>query len=315
MTAAANVMQLVRAHFQRDETAFASAAMSLARAAKSNPLRVQITEALKRGYDRRPGEAHNFLQQVPAPRPENMSNLLQSLPAIGFADLLLPVDLQLFLDEIVTEIEYRADLAARKLRPRCRLLFYGPPGNGKTSSAAALGNALGIPAYAVSLPRVIDKYIGATGQHLGELFDSLRANTLIVFDEIDAIGATRGGGTQAASKEMNGIVNTMLTLMDRNRDGIFVATTNRPDIIDPALLRRFDEQIHFPDASFEQMTALAERLCEEHGVPPISVSGCRNFDEATKLVQREARRAVMREILSAEEDDAVPESDEAEAVN
>lgn len=657
MTAAANVMQLVRAHFQRDETAFASAAMSLARAAKSGALRVQITEALKRGYDRRPGESANGWGQLPkalAPRPENISSLLQALPDVGFVDLMLPTELQLFLDEIVTEIEYRIDLAARKLRPRSRLLFYGPPGNGKclqigtlvmrfdgsivpvesvrigdllmgadstprtvlgttrgngplyrvtpvkgaswvcndvhvltvvdtdtgtvrdvdvqsylgatqwfrdrsklftpeagidfppgadlpidpyflgawygdgtkardargklacvaltkpdgeirelaestaarygakvrvqegagcatysismgnngrvrrnvlldqlravvgdgtvlphayltasrahreqflaglldtdgsdnyggfeivqkvrgfadgicflarslglratmvpkivngetywrvtlsgecsmlplriarkkaaprkqikrvnrtgftiepigsgdyagfeldgdgrfllgdftvthnSSSASALGNALGMSAYAVSIPRVIGSHIGETGQKLGELFDSLRDGMVIVFDEIDALGGKRGTVDQAASKEMNSTVNTLLTLMDRHRDGIFVATTNRPDILDPALMRRFDEQIHFPEPSHAQMTALAERLCAEHGVAPIDVSGCRNYDEATKLVQREARRAVMREILSteadAEENDDATDS-EAEAVN
>ncbi len=313
MTAAASVMQLVRAHFGRDEVAFASAAHALARTAKMPALRIQITEALKRGYASRPGEVPRAFEQPAKPRHENMSRLLQTLPDVGFVDLLLPTDLQLFLDEIVTEIEYREDLAARKLRPRSRLLFYGPPGNGKSSSAAALANALGMQAYGVSLPRTIDKYVGATGEHLGELFDALRGDTLIVFDEIDAIGASRGTANQAASKEQNSIVNTMLTLMDRNRDGVFIATTNRPDIIDPALMRRFDEQICFPEPSYEQMRSLAGRLCDGHGVPCIDVSGCRNFDEVTKTVQREARRSVMREILLAEQSEA--ESDETNAAN
>jgi SpoVK/Ycf46/Vps4 family AAA+-type ATPase len=318
VTAASNVMQLVRAHFLRDEIAFASAATALARSAKSPAMRMHITETLKRGYARRPGEPPlHGMQPAHAPRPANISNLLHALPEVGFAELLLEPALQLCLDEIVTEIEYRDDLLARKLRPRSRLLFHGPPGNGKSSSGAALAKALGMHAYGVSLPRVIDKYVGATGQHLGELFDSLRPGMVVVFDELDAVGAHRGSADQAASKEFNGIVNTLLTLMDRNRDGVLIATTNRIDIIDPALLRRFDEHVEFPAPTSQQMASLAAKLCAEHGVEPVDVADCRNFDEVTKRVQREARRIVMREILLADEagDDDETENEDSAAAN
>jgi SpoVK/Ycf46/Vps4 family AAA+-type ATPase len=116
---------------------------------------------------------------------------------------------------------------------------------------------------------------------------------------------------QAAGKEANSIVNTMLTLLDRTKHGIIIATTNRPDILDPALLRRFDEQIEFPAPSPEQMRSLASKLCEGFGVPPVDVSSCANFDEVTKRCETEARRAVMRELIAAEQADK--ESDAADA--
>jgi hypothetical protein len=180
-----------------------------------------------------------------------------------------------------------------------------------TSSASALASQIGVRAYAVSLPQVVGSHLGETGGNLGKLFGALRDDVLVVFDEIDALGSRRGVGEQACDKEMNSTVNTLLTLLDRNRSGIIIATTNRPDILDPALLRRFDEQIEFPAPSTEQMRSLAAKLCEGFGVPAVDVSGCRNFDEVTKRCETEARRAVMRELIAAEQ--AGEEDDAADA--
>lgn len=309
MTAAAQVLQLVRAHFRRDETAFMSAATVLARAAKTPTIRNALLDTLRRGYESRPSGR----DAGPKPPSERLSvaasQLLQPLPAVGFQDLMLEPELQLFLDEIVTELEYREELTQRKLQPRCRFLFHGPPGNGKTSASAALANALGVTAYGASIPRVVSSYLGGTGQNLAELFDALGPNTCVVFDELDALGATRGNDSQSAGKEQNAIVNVLLTLLDRHRNGILIATTNRPDILDPALLRRFDEVVPFPAPRADQMAALSERLSAHYEIPIVDVRECRNYDEVTKTVLREARRHVMREILAAE---AADESDDAE---
>lgn len=308
MSAAAQVLQLVRAHYRRDETAFASAAGSLARAAKSPSMRIALLETVRRGHEKRPGpsDGGGFTPMQPAPQ---TSELLEPLRTVGFADLMLEASLQLFLDEAVTELEYRDELQARKLAPRSRFLFYGPPGNGKTSSAAALANALGVTAYAASIPRIVSCYIGGTGGNLARLFDELARGTCVVFDELDALGTTRGAIDQAAGKEANAVVNVLLTLLDRERRGILIGTTNRPDILDPALLRRFDEVVEFPAPSPEQMGALAERLCLQYEIEPVSVTHCRNFDEVTKAVLREARRAVMRELLAADDADETDDTD------
>jgi len=100
-----------------------------------------------------------------------------------------------------------------------------------------------VPAYAVSLPRLISKFVGETGQNLGELFEAIKHDTVVVFDELDAIGSERGNVDSSAGKEQNSSVNTMLTLLDRHEKGVLIATTNRPDMIDagaPASVRRAD---------------------------------------------------------------------------
>jgi SpoVK/Ycf46/Vps4 family AAA+-type ATPase len=305
-------MQLVRAHFARDDHAFASAAMALARGAKVDALRMQITSAVRAGFRPNGGaRGAEQMQQLPPSAAAN-SKMLQTLPRTTFEDLLLPVDIQAQLDEYVLELEYRQELAQRGLRARNRFLFHGPPGNGKTISSAALANALGQQAYVVSIPEVGSMYLNQSERNLAELFGAITDGTVVVFDEIDAIGSRRGDGNSSAGKSMNSVVNTVLTLLDRQRSGVIVATTNRPDIIDPALLRRFDEQVLFPAPSSEQKRALALKLCARHEIAEVDVSLCANFDEVSKRVATEARRIVMTELLAAEssEDEDQGESDE-----
>jgi SpoVK/Ycf46/Vps4 family AAA+-type ATPase len=308
-TASARILQLVRAHYRGDEQAFAGAATQLARAAKSDIIRRSLTEAIREGYSRRPRRRSEQAEPRGASKIDQCG-LLQSLPALGFADLLLDPDAEALLQEIAIELEYREPLSERGLRPRSRLLFWGPPGNGKSSAGAAMAAALGVRAYAVSIPRLIDGHVGATGQNLAAVFEALGPDDVVVFDELDAVGSTRGTVDQAASKEFNAIVNTMLTLLDRHEDGVLIATTNRPDIIDPALLRRFDEQIKFPSPTRQQKRLLAERLCDAHQVDPVAVDDCENFDAVTKRVRTEARRAVMAELLAA---DAADEQEDNES--
>lgn len=297
--ASARVLGMVRAHYARNESAFAYAATALAKSAKSPAIRSEIEGLVRRGFQAGLASQPQRPQQ-PAPAQRPTTGMLQPLPPISFPDLLLDSELQAYLDEIVVELEYREHLAERGLRARNRLLFHGPPGNGKSSCGAALANALGVEAYCVSIPDTVSMYLGATGKNLGELFSSIREGMVVVFDELDAIGTKRGDTTQSAGKEANAIVNTLLTLLDRHKSGVIIGTTNRPDILDPALLRRFDERILFPAPNAEQMRSLAERLCEKHKIAPVHVDACANFDEVTKTVLREARRAVMRELLAAD---------------
>lgn len=294
--------------------AVAGAAAMLMRAA-SPAIKPQIQEIIRKGYQGRGPTPPGGFEGDRYRRPDALKDLkpqapigpLQPMRRIGFPELMLEPDLQALLDELVQELEFREELAERNLRARNRFLFHGPPGNGKSSSAAAVGHALGVPAYCVSIPQLVGSHLGETGKNLGALFDSIRHGMVVVFDEIDAIGSRRGQGEQSCDKEMNATVNCFLMLLDRNKSGVIMATTNRPDILDPALMRRFDEKILFPAPSREQMESLAWTLAQKFGVPPVYVADCANFDEVTKRVENEARRIVMKELLAA---DAAPDDDE-----
>jgi SpoVK/Ycf46/Vps4 family AAA+-type ATPase len=313
MSAYANIIQLARAHYEQDESAFASAASVLSRGAKISSFRDELDRIIREGrakadIRRRQSSREQYpaarsrqdqqLQQLP-PKPVN--NMLRLLDGPAFADLLLPADTQAVFDEIVTELEFRSELAERGLRPRDRILLHGPPGNGKTSSAVAIAKQLSVPCYGVDISQVVGKYLGETGRNMQALFESIPSRGVTVLDEIDAIGSSRSAfGTGAADKELNNSVNVLLTTLDRSTTGIIIATTNRPDILDSALKRRFEEVIEVPAPTSQQKRALSERLCAGFGVPTVDVEECENFDAVTKACKREARRVVMIEILAAD---------------
>lgn len=317
-------MQLVRAHYRGDNAGFASAAQALARKASSQAVRAEIQELIRRGFqgrgpagvmggaqperyglDKPARHAPQQMQELPVAKPEGPLHLLRR---ITFEDLLLEPAIQLELDNAVTELEYRAELAARGLRARNRFLFHGPPGNGKTSVSAALGHALGVDAYCVSIAELISSYHGGTGAALGKMFANIRDGMVVVLDEVDAIGGDRN---DSQSTERNSTLNVLLQELDKNRSGVICATTNRLEALDPALLRRFDERILFPEPTVEQIASLTARLCDKFKIEPVDASDCRNFDEVTKRVEREARRVVMRELIAADAADS-DETDESQ---
>ena len=309
MSAFANIVQLVRAHYEGDESTFASSAGVLARGSKVLSFRNEIERLVRVGrqktdYNRSQQNTQSSFQQlkklpdVPERAPSDKFRILTG-PA--FSDLLLPEETQTVFDEIVTELEFRDELAERGLRARDRILLYGPPGNGKTSSAIAIAKQLGVPCYGVDLAQVVGKYLGDTGRNMKEIFEALPERGVTVLDEIDAIGGSRSAyGSGAADKELNASVNVLLTTLDRSSRGIVIATTNRLDILDDALVRRFEEVVEVPAPTVQQMRALASRVCAGFGVQPPNVDACKNFDAVTKHCKREARRMVMKEILAAD---------------
>lgn len=310
MSASILVLDLIRAHYRQDEQAFRAFSLRLARLTKTESVRNTMLDVVQKG---RASSRASTNGRPLASQPRAVSSeLLERLPEVNFDDLLLEDSTRDHLEEVVLELAHRSELEERRLRPRSRLLFEGPPGNGKSSSAAAIGEEIGAPAYGVSIPQLVSKYIGDTEKNLGALFQCIHSGVIVVFDELDAIGSSRMRVDQAASASHNSIVNTLLTLLDRRTGGIIVATTNRADILDPALLRRFDEVVAFPAPTPPQLDLLARRLEEKFGLETaVDVSACSNFDAVTKAVLREARRAVMAEILArkAEESEDLPDED------
>jgi len=189
-------------------------------------------------------------------------------------------------------------LGAKDLEPRTRLLFHGPSGNGKTSCAAALATSLGKAAYVVSLSALVQSYMGTTGANITKLFKLLHAGHCVVLDEVDAVGGARGGH-DAADRERALTVNVLLTELDACQGGLLIATTNRPDILDGALLRRFDERVEFPAPTRAQLHELASRLRMRFGLPGPAMSWgpeITSYDAVTKAIKRAARAAALFEL-------------------
>ena len=130
------------------------------------------------------------------------------------------------------------------------VLLYGPPGTGKTLLARAVAGEAGVPFYSISGSDFVEMFVGVGASRVRDLFKQAKQNSpcIIFVDEIDAVGRQRGSGTGGGHDEREQTLNQLLVEMDGfgDREGvILIAATNRPDILDPALLRpgRFDRQI------------------------------------------------------------------------
>jgi cell division protease FtsH len=138
------------------------------------------------------------------------------------------------------------------------VLLYGPPGTGKTLLARAVAGEAGVPFYSISGSDFVEMFVGVGASRVRDLFEQAKANApaIVFVDEIDAVGRQRGAGLGGGHDEREQTLNQLLVEMDGFdvRGGvILIAATNRPDILDPALLRpgRFDRQIAVEPPDFE----------------------------------------------------------------
>ncbi len=162
-------------------------------------------------------------------------------------------------EELREVVEYLRDPAKyTKLGARIPrgVLLVGPPGTGKTLLAKAVAGEAGVPFYSISGSDFVEMYVGVGASRVRDLFETARKNpaSITFIDEIDAVGRHRGAGLGGGHDEREQTLNQLLVEMDGfgTHEGVIVmAATNRPDILDPALLRpgRFDRQItvHYPD--------------------------------------------------------------------
>ena len=147
-------------------------------------------------------------------------------------------------------LEYPEAFERVDLRPATGVLLYGPPGTGKTLLAKVVANEAASNFISIKGPELLNKYVGESEKGVREVFEKARANapTVLFFDEIDALAAERGGAS-ADSGVSERVVSQLLTELDgleELEDVVVIATTNRPDLLDDALLRpgRFDRHVH-----------------------------------------------------------------------
>jgi SpoVK/Ycf46/Vps4 family AAA+-type ATPase len=146
----------------------------------------------------------------------------------------------------MTEIRASDELRAVGLKARSTALLYGPPGTGKTTLAHHLAARLGLPLVALQTERIHERWLGATGENLGEVFDALALledDCVVLFDEADAMMSKRTTrGASAGDKDYNQQMSVMLRRIE-SFSGIALAATNLAEDIDPAMWRRFGLQI------------------------------------------------------------------------
>ncbi len=151
------------------------------------------------------------------------------------------------IERIVVEHKKRNDLAKYGFYPKNKLLFWGPPGCGKTYTAHYLAYELGLPIGTVRLNAIISSFLGDTTSHLQRVFDLANSKPMVLLlDEIDAIGKNRDDNNDVG--ELKRVVNGLLQAMDffESTRSIIIAASNHQYLLDSALFRRFDDTVHFP---------------------------------------------------------------------
>lgn len=171
-------------------------------------------------------------------------------PTITFDDVAGVEEAKQDLSEVVDFLKTREKFQSLGARIPRGVLLIGPPGTGKTLMARAVAGEASVPFFSISGSEFVEMFVGVGASRVRDLFDQAKRNApcIIFIDEIDAVGRHRGTGMGGSHDEREQTLNQILTEMDgfdTNTGVIVLAATNRPDILDPALLRpgRFDRQV------------------------------------------------------------------------
>ncbi len=171
-------------------------------------------------------------------------------PTVTFADVAGVDEPKQELEEVVEFLKYPEKFSALGARIPRGVLLVGPPGTGKTLLSRAVAGEAGVPFFSISGSEFVEMFVGVGASRVRDLFEQAKRNSpcIVFVDEIDAVGRQRGAGLGGSHDEREQTLNQILVEMDgfdTNTNVIVIAATNRPDVLDPALLRpgRFDRQV------------------------------------------------------------------------
>src|SRR3989344_2673472 len=196
----------------------------------------------------------DFIEALKVVRPSAMREVLVETPDVSWTDVGGLEETKEKLKEAVEWPLNKPEVFKRMgIRPPRGILLYGPPGTGKTLLAKAVAKESEANFILINGPSLLSKWVGDSEKAMREVFRKARQTspTILFFDEIDALVPRRGAGGDSGGRVNDKMVNQMLTEMDgleALNDVVVIAATNRPDIVDPALLRqgRFDRIIYIP---------------------------------------------------------------------
>ncbi|GLY25700.1 ATP-binding protein [Micromonospora sp. NBRC 101691] len=245
-----HIKALVRSHAAGDDAAFYAVALQVAaKAARqghgtlANDLK-QVVEAARRQ------PVASKVTAIARPRGDLADLVTAAFPDVSLQDLVGPSQLKDAVARVLHEQRQRHALSEHGFAPAHRLLLEGPPGTGKTMTAAVIAHELALPLLTVRLDSLLSKYLGETASKLRAVFEAAASQRAVyLFDEFDALGGHRSSNDVGEARR---ILNSFLIFLEQaNAESIIVAATNHRSILDHALFRRFDVAIRYelPDGA------------------------------------------------------------------
>jgi len=249
MATAQQVKALIESYTERDPDRFLSVASQIAaHAARTG--KNKLAEDLRKLVDearRMQAAQPKPARSVPIAQPNGeLSGLFAAtFPKTRLSDMILEPDLKQRLERVILEYRQVDRLATHGLAPRRKLLLLGPPGCGKSMTAAALAGELHLPLLTVQFHTLITKFMGETAAKLRLVFDAMKETRgVYLFDEFDAIGAHRHSGQDVG--EIRRVLNSFLVFLEQDDSmGLVIAATNLEGALDSALFRRFDDTLRY----------------------------------------------------------------------
>ena len=227
-------------------------------------------------------------------------SIMEVEPRVRLDDLVLPLPVKESARQLVEE-HMRADvLRAHGYEPRHRVLLSGPPGNGKTSVAEGVAEALALPFFVVRYDALVGSYLGETNTRLRALFDYVRTRPAVLFfDEFDAIGKERGDTHETG--EIKRVVSFLLMQLDHLPSYVItIAATNHAELLDRAVWRRFQMRLALPAPDRERMVSFLSGVMASWPQPPrlsarqlAARLGPISFAEALDVCRNARRREIL----------------------
>lgn len=251
MANAEQIKALIRSHLKNDGERFVTVALQVA-ASEAKRGHTGLAREIRTLIDDRKNQNVKVISVS-----KDLDDLVSLQDTSGISSsFVVRDDLSEKIDRIVNEFRQSEKLRKFGLGNRRKILLSGPPGTGKTMTAAVLAEKTGLPFFVVQIDRLITKYMGETTAKLRQIFSLIRERQgIYLFDEFDAIGTQRGLDSDVG--EMRRVLNGLLQFIENDdSSSLIVAATNSLESLDNALFRRFSDVLHYENPALVEAASL-----------------------------------------------------------
>jgi SpoVK/Ycf46/Vps4 family AAA+-type ATPase len=297
--------RLIKAGAAGDSSAFHQASEEIIREErlKQHHLLANDLEQILYGHAK-PIAAHHLsrlIPEVPADKERGLPLLDIRQPQRSMEEIVLRKKEQSAMEELLEEHRRQDVLHSFGLRASSKILFFGPPGCGKTLAAEVIACELDMALAIVRLDALVSSYLGETAANLRKVFDFIAQHPLVaLFDEFDALGKERADNAEHG--ELRRVVNAVLQMMDAYQgQSLIIAATNHEQILDSAVWRRFDDILEFPLPTNELLSQVLQlklrgvrRQFETDSPDLITLFKGLSPADIERIVRRAVKRMILR---------------------